>query len=640
MQVQQVQADADGGVGGGDRGGASGGSGGPGASSAELAEALTVLRASPVSSAVAAYRSLRPQVKAALLSCLCNGACDTATVGRALLDAQTQYLDACAATMEARREAKRAREEHRTTVRAHMEKAAKRKAKAKAAAAAAAAADAAAKGRITSPPAAAEVAGATAAPTTTAAAATAAATAATAATATTAGGGYKCRRCGLPKKGHVCAFAEEPTNESKAVVAAAEGSEVGSKPGGGVDGDPDGVDEVSEMAVTRMVARMNEWDACGGELVVMSRAQLDKAEMQASVALELACAPVDRSGQEVRPSAIRRHIERRDQVSERRTTMRPARDFAEVALHAAVASADALLHAIAPLKRLKGSADGAGGGVASGPGLLLSLEAAVVQAERRGMRQAALELQAALEQGEAAHLSGDGDDGIGPGGRWATSEMRDAYVGLADLQRVLCDSVAQAELQQDALRLAVGRTPPLGCDRHGHAYWLLPAATTDLEGCAGSDHPDSPAEAAAAAVAVGGLWRAPLVAAPPKRAPPPAPAQDLAPGGLSPSNPSPTSKRKKRPAHTATDRLAAQSRMGGGAAAEWAWLGSVAQWSTLAESLDDRGHMERGLQAALRVASHGVGGVGPLPSALKHEALQPPPQAVEAEVEVDAQGAR
>ena len=85
--------------------------------------------------------------------------------------------------------------------------------------------------------------------------------------------------------------------------------------------------------------------------------------------------------------------------------------------------------------------------------------------------------------GRAAALIGAHSvDGIGTGTLWATTEMKDAYVALADLAKAEAEELERAR-RREQLGAVSGRSELLGIDRYGRRHWcfeLGSGATTQL----------------------------------------------------------------------------------------------------------------------------------------------------------------
>jgi hypothetical protein len=253
-------------------------------------------------------------------------------------------------------------------------------------------------------------------------------------------------------------------------------------------------------------------DACGGVTTILTRAQLEQAEMQAGIALEMLAIPVDRQGKALPEDQMQRLLAKRDEMRSRRDTLRGARDGAEAALRAATLVARTTLSQLP--RGVQGATGGSDGravyglhsgdiGIGAGPSALL--EVGLAKAEKRALCAAEAVLTTALAQGTAAVLRAAGDGLVpgaepGEGGAWATVAMRDACMAFADVAKAI--SLIEIELgtvlgateptdepcarpevsssrdqhELEASLAAVGRLMPLGIDRCGRRCWALPWA--------------------------------------------------------------------------------------------------------------------------------------------------------------------
>jgi hypothetical protein len=253
-------------------------------------------------------------------------------------------------------------------------------------------------------------------------------------------------------------------------------------------------------------------DACGGVTTILTRAQLEQAEMQAGIALEMLAIPVDRQGKALPEDQMQRLLAKRDEMRSRRDKLRGARDGAEAALRAATLVARTTLSQLP--RGVQGATGGSDGravyglhsgdiGIGAGPSALL--EVGLAKAEKRALCAAEAALTTALAQGTAAVLRAAGDGLVpgaepGEGGAWATVAMRDACMAFADVAKAI--SLIEIELgaglgaaeptdepcarpevsssrdqhELEAKLAAVGRLMPLGIDRCGRRCWALPWA--------------------------------------------------------------------------------------------------------------------------------------------------------------------
>lgn len=130
-------------------------------------------------------------------------------------------------------------------------------------------------------------------------------------------------------------------------------------------------------------------------------------------------------------------------------------------------------------------------------------DAATAQLRQAASSSSAEQMEAALRAAAGAALEGDADeDGIGPGGRWLTSDMRDVYIALSELNTVREEQLASGQRQVELSQL-VARSEPLGRDRYGRRYWWL----VPLEGPTAEPHVWCEPRTAEV---VGGLRDAPL----------------------------------------------------------------------------------------------------------------------------------
>ena len=197
-------------------------------------------------------------------------------------------------------------------------------------------------------------------------------------------------------------------------------------------------------------------------------------------------------------------------------------------------------------------------------------------------RGVADEISEALQAARDAALEGNGDaDAIGPGGRWMTVEVRDAYIALHDARGGAAD-LALAAAKQAELEAMSGRTEPLGVDRRGRRYWAL-RVDGGVDGDDGDDAVD--------ATPLPTVWVEP----------PPGAVRRVE---RAPAKPSTSKKQSKKAKHEAKaeERAAANGVAGGGEDGEdgeWQrYVGGPAV-ASLAASLDVRGVREQALQAAL-----------------------------------------
>ena len=86
-----------------------------------LRQAVSLLLECPPYESDYTYSGLPPASKLSLLSCLTSAACDTAAANKAFGDAHSRWVDACSVALEAKREARRYRDEQRVEVRLVME---------------------------------------------------------------------------------------------------------------------------------------------------------------------------------------------------------------------------------------------------------------------------------------------------------------------------------------------------------------------------------------------------------------------------------------------------------------------------------------------------------------------------------------
>jgi hypothetical protein len=291
---------------------------------------------------------------------------------------------------------------------------------------------------------------------------------------------------------------------------------------------------VAEARVAGLVATLVEEAVLPPPALVLSRQELTAAELAEGMELELQAAPLDSTGRRRTPILIERAVARRDEARKRRETLHGLRAEAQAALLSAIA---------------------------------------------RRSREALL---SALDQAQGALLMGDsGVDGIGPrkwessggGCSWMTSEVRDAYVTLAELALEQCYAAETARRKGNIGALQL-RTVCLGRDRWGRRHWALPRnGPEDLSGgdsqgagsAAGASEGNGEATAAAAEVK-----GAPLVWVEPSAA------------AMAGSN-------SRLPPDVQPGRARAWQLFCGRAASQ-----------QLAASLDARGRNERTLQAELR----------------------------------------
>ena len=294
------------------------------------------------------------------------------------------------------------------------------------------------------------------------------------------------------------------------------------------------VTDVDDAQVTALFSRLVAAEACGGVVAVMSRASLEAAETELAVTLELKAGGVGVDGYALTARLASQLSARRDEMRRRRDTLRGARDAATAELKAAV---------------------------------------------QRGVAD---EISEALQAARDAALEGNGDaDAIGPGGRWMTVEVRDAYIALHDARGGAADS-ALAAAKQAELEAMSGRTEPLGVDRRGRRYWAL-RVDGGVDGDDGDDAVD--------ATPLPTVWVEP----------PPGAVRRVE---RAPAKPSTSKKQSKKAKHEAKaeERAAANGVAGGGEDGEdgeWQrYVGGPAV-ASLAASLDVRGVREQALQAAL-----------------------------------------
>jgi hypothetical protein len=178
--------------------------------------------------------------------------------------------------------------------------------------------------------------------------------------------------------------------------------------------------------VSLEVQRRLEAQACGGSVTVLSRDALQSAEAELAIELELQAANgIDADGNDFSEADMQGIVARRDLIKLRRDTFGPRRDAATARLRQAATSS---------------SAD---------------------------------DMSAALRAAVTAALEGDADeDGIGPGGRWLTAEVRDVYLALYELNKARDEQLASGRRQVELSHL-VARSEPMGRDRYGRRYWWL-----------------------------------------------------------------------------------------------------------------------------------------------------------------------
>ena len=133
-------------------------------------------------------------------------------------------------------------------------------------------------------------------------------------------------------------------------------------------------------------------------------------------------------------------------------------------------------------------------------------DAAVKQLEEALASRDVAKLQHAVRAAAAAALVGDhAADGVGPGGKWLISEVRDAYLMLAEVRRCARDCARDRDLRGEVLTSLLlwqlrrvreehaasskraaelgglsARAAGLGRDRDGRRYWgFEPAASAE-----------------------------------------------------------------------------------------------------------------------------------------------------------------
>ena len=187
-----------------------------------------------------------------------------------------------------------------------------------------------------------------------------------------------------------------------------------------------------------------EADACGGPFTVLTRLQLEAAERELGMALELMSARTDSEGNHLHPSRLAALVARRDEMRRRRDGLKEPRDLALEQMRDASASGDVEL------------------------------------------------LEAALLAGREALLEGDGDeDGIGPSGRYMVTQMRSSYLALSRAKICSLELEADRKRRSEMARVRV-QTLPLGFDRFGRRYWHFEQldqagrGSFDQEGASGS----------------------------------------------------------------------------------------------------------------------------------------------------------
>jgi len=188
----------------------------------------------------------------------------------------------------------------------------------------------------------------------------------------------------------------------------------------------DALIEVTDVQVGLEVQKRIEMQACGGEVTVLTRDELQHTEADLATELELQVANgIDKDGYDLSDADMEGIIARRDLLKLRRDTFGELRDAAQAQLRAALASSDAS------------------------------------------------QMEKALRSAIVAALEGDSDeDGIGPGGRWLTVETKDVYVALAELNKAKEERLAAGRRQMELSKVVV-RSEPLGRDRYGRRYWWL-----------------------------------------------------------------------------------------------------------------------------------------------------------------------
>jgi len=192
--------------------------------------------------------------------------------------------------------------------------------------------------------------------------------------------------------------------------------------------DADGADEgaeVTEWKVTSEVLKLEEANACGGNVTVLTRDKLHDLERELSVSLQLQASVgcVDAEGNELDEDAIARNVARLAEIRRRRDRMHSARDEAEKALKAALVEQE-----------------------------MESLESAL-----------ALARLAALEGEEDGVVAGDSS-------RWVVSEVRDVYVALVEAKRADEERLQLGRRQLELAGTSL-RSLCLGRDRYGRRYW-------------------------------------------------------------------------------------------------------------------------------------------------------------------------
>lgn len=193
--------------------------------------------------------------------------------------------------------------------------------------------------------------------------------------------------------------------------------------------------EVSEAQVNFEMQKRSEAEACGAAVHVLSLDALVRTESEAAVALEIQAAGVDENGLELSAEAVEALTQRKNDMRRRVDRLHGEREAVTKLLREVAQSSDE--------KTLTGALGRA--------------------------REVCLE-------GHHEH------DGIGPGGRWLTMEVRDCHVALFEVRKLKSEQLLHGRRQLALSELSV-RGEVLGRDRYGCRYWAL------------EDDPANPAEA-------------------------------------------------------------------------------------------------------------------------------------------------